>query len=276
MQSSRPSGARPRRGDHVLIDLNGYEHDQPVEGASAPDFLYEVGSRTGPPNLDEELEGSRPGAILKFNSAIPEGAGELGGREISFTVLVKEVKAKKLPPLDDEFASTVGEFDSLDELKEDLRTRLADVKRSVVEDQIRGLALEEMVKSSDFEPPEKLVGEEFEHRLEHFQADLKAPGMTMDQYANSVNSTELEIRSDMRKQAERAVKAELLLEEIARVQEIDVSNEDLGREVALAAARAQRPPEEVAKKLADDGRLVPSRQISCGGRPWITWSSKQT
>lgn len=248
-------GREARRGDHVLIDLNGYEHDQPVEGASAPDFLYEVGSRTGPPQLDEELEGSRPGAILKFSSTMPEGAGELGGRTISFTVLVKEVKAKKLPPLDDEFASTVGEFDSLAELREDLRKRMADVKKNLVDDQIRGLALEELVKSADFDAPEKLVGEEFQHRLEHFQADLQNAGATMEQYAQSVNSTELEIRSDMRRQAERAVKAELLLEEIARQQSIDVSSEDLGREVALAAARAQRPPEEVAKKLADDGRL---------------------
>lgn len=244
-----------RRGDHVLIDLKGYEHDQPVEGASAPDYLYEIGSRSGPEELDDELQGSRPGAILKFNSTLPEGAGELGGREISFTVLVKEVKAKKLPALDDEFAKDVGEFDSLDELREDLRKRLADVKKNVVEEQTRALALEALVSGSGFEPPEKLVGDEFQHRLEHFQEDLKQAGMSMDEYATSSGSTELEIRAEMRSHAERAVKAELLLEEIARAQDVEVTNEDLGREVALAAARSQREPQEVAKELADSGRL---------------------
>ena len=248
-------GREARRGDHVLIDLKGYRHDEPVEGASAPDYLYEVGSRTGPPSLDEELEGARPGAILKFNSTMPEGAAELAGEEISFTVLVKEVKAKKLPPLDDDFASTVGEFDSLDELKEDLRKRMAQVKRNMVEEDIRGMALEELVGAADFEAPEKLVNEEFDHRLEHFNQDLARAGATFEQYARSVDSTELEIRSDMRKQAERGVKAELLLEEVARAAKVEVTNEDLGREVAIAAARVQRPPQEVAKELADGGRL---------------------
>ena len=248
-------GREARPGDHVLIDLKGYRHDEPVEGASAPDFLYEVGSRTGPPRLDDELEGSRPGAILKFNAEMPEGAGELAGQEISFTVLVKEVKAKKLPTADDEFAKTVGEFDSLDDLKSDLSKRLAEVKRELVEEQIRGLALEALVNASDLIPPEKLVGAEFQHRLDHLNDDLKRAGVTLEDYARSVQSTELEIRAEIRSRAERSVKAELLLEEIARNQEIEVSNEDLSREVALAAARAQRDPREVARELADSGRL---------------------
>jgi trigger factor len=248
-------GRDARRGDHVLIDLKGYQHDQPVEGASAPDYLYEVGSRGGPAKLDDELEGSRPGAILKFTDTMPDPAGDLAGQEVSFTVLVKEVKTKKLPPLDDGFAKTVGEFESLDELKDDLRTRLGDVKLSMVEDQIRALTLEELVNGSDFEPPEKLVSGEYEHRIEHMNEDLKNAGMTLEQYAASGGSTELEMRGELRNQAQRAVKAELLLEEIARREKIDVSNDDLGREVAVAAARAGRDPQEVAKEVASSGRL---------------------
>lgn len=248
-------GREARRGDHVLIDLKGYRHDQPVEGASAPDFLYEVGSRAGPPKLDEELEGARPGAILKFNAEMPEGSGDLAGEEISFTVLVKEVKAKKLPQLDDEFAKTVGEFDSLEELKVDLRSRLTDLKRELVEEQIQGLALEKLVRESQFEAPEKLVASEFQHRLDHLQEDLKKAGASLEDYARASQSTELEIRADLRAQAERGVKAELILEEIARKEAIEVTKEDLGREIALAAARTQRDPKEIAKELADSGRL---------------------
>lgn len=248
-------GREARRGDHVLIDLKGYRNGEPVEGASAPDFLYEIGAGTGPPKLDGELEGSRPGAILKFNDTVPEGA-ELAGQEISFTVLVKEVKAKRLPALDDEFAKTVGEFDSLDDLKSDLRSRLADVKRQLVNEQVAGLALQALVDASDLEPPDKLVESEFGHRLEHFEQELKRAGMTMADYGRRSNSTELEIRSDIRAQAARSVKAELLLEQVARDHDIEVTNEDLGREVAALAAQAQRDPQEVAKQLASSGRLA--------------------
>ena len=250
-----PVGREARRGDFVLIDLKGYRHDEPVEGASAPDYLYEVGSRSGPPRLDEELEGARPGAILKFNDTLPPDAGELAGQEISFTVLVKEVKVKRLPPLDDELAKTMGEFDSLDELKDDLRERLAGVKKGMVREELANRALAALVDASDLEPPGKLVDEELDHRLEHFEADLKRAGLSMDEYTQRANLTDLEVRRDMRRQVERSVKAELLLEEIARTQSFDVTDEDIGREVALLAHRMGRDAKEVAEQVVSSGRL---------------------
>jgi trigger factor len=243
-----------RRGDFVLIDLKGYQNEELVEGASAPDFLYEVGSRSGPPKLDEELEGNRPGAILKFSDTIaasPEG----GPQEISFTVLVKEVKTKKLPPADDELAKTVGEFDTLDELREDLRVRLSQVKETMAEQELRGIALQALVDASDLEPPEKLVEGEFEHRLSHLEEDLRRAGLTLDDYAQQAQLTELEMRRDIRAEAAKSVTAELLLEEIARNNEVQVTDEDLGREIAFAAARAERDPKEVAEELMSSGRV---------------------
>jgi trigger factor len=250
-----------RRGDFVLIDLKGYQHEELVEGASAPDLLYEVGSHSGPPKLDEELEGTRPGAILKFNDSIhihtesePED-DHSHMEEIAFTVLVKEVKTKKLPTLDDEFAKTVGEFDTLGDLKDDLRTRLAEVKKSVVQEELRVSVLNALIDASDLDPPEKLVDEEFNHRIEHFEHDLSHAGLTMDAYGKQVELTELEIRRDIRAQAGRSVKAELLLEEIAREQKVDVTDEDLGREIAILAQRTQQKPQDIAKNLAETGRV---------------------
>jgi trigger factor len=246
-------GREVRRGDFALIDLKGYVHEELVEGASAPDLLYEVGSRTGPPKLDEELEGNRPGAILKFNDVLP--AGEMAGQELTFTVLLKEVKAKKLPELDDDFAKTVGEFESLDALKEDLRTRLADVKKQMAADELRAAVLEELVRASDLEAPEKLVEHEFEHRLAHFEEDLTNANMSMADYLKQAGLTELELRKDIRDNAVRSVKAELLLEQVARDKEISIEQDDLGREVAYAAARTGTDPGELAKQLAASGRL---------------------
>jgi trigger factor len=247
-------GREARRGDFALIDLKGYSNGEPVEGSSAPDLLYEIGSATGPPKLDQELEGTRPGAILRFNDVVPDGA-QAAGQEISFTVLVKEIKAKRLPALDDEFAKTAGEFDTLDELRDDLRSRLGDVKRGLIEEHIARLCLEALVDASDLEAPERLVDDEFDHRLEHFEDELTRAGMTMNDYARRSDSTELEIRSDIRNQAARSVKAELLLEQIAREQEIDVTQQDLARDIATLAVQAQRDPKDVAKQLAGTGSL---------------------
>lgn len=248
-------GREARRGDFVLIDLKGYRHDELVEGASAPDYLYELGSGGGPPKLDDELQGTRPGVILKFNDSMPPGAGDIAGEELSFSVLVKEVKTKKLPELNDELAKTVGAFDDLDELKDDLRARLKTVKRSMVEDDIRARALEKLVEASDLEPPASLVEGEFNHRLEHFEEDLKRAGLTMSQYALEAGSTELELRKDLRDGAGRSVVAELLLEQVARDAELNVEEDDVGREIALAAAQTGRDPEELAKQLVEGGRL---------------------
>jgi trigger factor len=246
-------GREARTGDFVLIDLKGYEHGELVDGASALDYLYEIGSRTGPPKLDAEVAGNRPGAILRFNDTVSEG--ELAGRELSFTVLLKEVKAKKLPALDDEFAKTVGEFDSLDELRADLRERLGGVKDQMVEEEIRTRVLEALIDAAELESPEKLVEAEFDHRLHHLEEDLGRAGMTLASYANSVQQTELEIRRDLRRSVARSVKAELLLEQIARDQEVEVTEEDLGRDIAVAAARSGQDASEVAKQLAGSGRL---------------------
>lgn len=250
-----------RRGDFVLIDLKGSRNGELVEGASAPDFLYEVGSATGPPKLDAELEGNRTGAILKFNDSVhihrddePEH-DHSHMEEISFTVLVKDVKAKKLPALDDEFAKTVGEFETLEALKEDLRTRLADVKEGMAQDELRSLVLRELVNAVDLEAPQKLADTEMEHRMAHFEQDLQRAGLTMDEYGRQAQLTELEIRRDIRDEVTRAVKAELILEEVARNAEIEVTQDEFGQEIAMAALRAGKDPKEVAKQVVSSGRL---------------------
>lgn len=248
-------GRPAMRGDHVLIDLKGTRNDEPVEGMSAPDFLYEVGSAGGPPSLDSQLEGERPGAILKFGDdvVIPSLGGE--PVTVSFSVILKEVKAKKLPDLDDEFAKTVGEFDSLTELKADLKERISEYKGQLVEQELRSRALQALVEASGLEAPEKLVDSEAQHRLAHIEEDLQRAGMTMEQFAERSGTTELALRGDIRTEAARSVKAELLLEEIARAQQFEVSEEDIGGEIAFAAARAQQDPKEVAEQLVKEGRL---------------------
>jgi trigger factor len=171
-------------------------------------------------------------------------------------VLVKEVKAKKLPPLDDELAKTMGEFDTLDELKNDLRARMAEMKANLVEEQIRSAVLEALLNASHLEPPEKLVAGEFEHRLSHFNEDLQRAGLTMADYEGQAEVTELELRRDIREQAARSVKAELLLEEVARQQGLEVTEDDMGAEIAYLAARSGAEPDQLAQQIAGDPSSV--------------------
>jgi trigger factor len=248
-------GREARRGDFVLIDLKGYRHDELVEGASAPDYLYELGSGNGPPKLEAELLGAKPGVILKFNDTMPAGEGESAGEELSFSVLVKEIKAKKLPELNDDFAKTVGAFDDMEELKEDLGKRMKTVKRAMVEEEIRGRTLEQLVETSELEPPDSLVEGEFNHRLHHFEEDLTRAGLNMARYSQQAGSTELEVRKELRDGAARSVVAELLLEQVARDQDLKVEEDDLGREIAVAAAQTGRDPQDLAKELVEAGRL---------------------
>jgi trigger factor len=255
-------GREARRGDYAVIDLKGYRGTELVEGMSAPDLLHEVGSGQGPPKLDDEVEGSKPGDILKFNDTVPQNPseqptpdGQQEQVEISFTVLVKEIKTKKLPELDDEFAKSVGEFETIEDLKDDLKKRLGDYQYQLAQQQVRSLVLERLVEAADLEAPEKLVDAEVNHRMEHIEQDLASAGMSLEQYAEQTGTTELEVRSDIREQAAMSVKAELLLEEVVRTSDIKVDDDDLGREIAYLSAQSNTEPGELAKQLASSGRL---------------------
>ena len=124
-----PVARNAEAGDHLLIDVKTTIHDQKIDEASANDFLYELGSATLAPELDEELKGKRAGDIIKFNTTLPERLSkDHGGEEVTMTVIVKEVNAKRLPEVDDEFAKTASEFDTIEELEGEIRDRIEEYK----------------------------------------------------------------------------------------------------------------------------------------------------
>src|SRR5919197_419438 len=140
--------------------------DRDVDGLTLTDHLYEVGSEQIVPELDKELEGKRKGEIIKFNATLPERFGERAGQEVSFQVLLKEIKAKRLPAVDDEFARSASEFDTLEELRADLRVTLKEAKEQEARAELRDLVLQELVSRVDVDLPDRLVDEEMERRVE--------------------------------------------------------------------------------------------------------------
>jgi trigger factor len=249
---SRPA----RTGDYAVIDLRASVHDQEIGEATRPDYLYEVGSGEFTGKLDEELQGKRAGEILRFNATLDERFGERAGQEVSFQVLVKEVKGKRLPDADDEFAKTASEFDTLDELKGSLREQLRLNKERAADADVRDRVLQILVDRVDVDLPETLIDEETEHRVVHARERAERAGMTLEQLLDSQGFDELRFRSDARAHATRAIKADLVLEGVARSEELEVTAEELGTEIAQLAQLMGRDVKEVARSMERTGQVV--------------------
>lgn len=250
-----PVARNAAKGDYVTIDLIAYQHDKKVDSASAQDLVYEVGSEAFVPALDRELEGKRTGDILKFNATLPEGAGELGGEEVTFSVVVKEVQAKRLPALDDDFAKTASEFESLEELRAEIRTRLDAIKEAAAASEVRSRVLEDLVERTDIEVPESMVNRETQARLVRLMSDLGRAQVTFDQYLEGTGTTREELLDRYRSAAERAVAADLVLEAVARAEGIEAASGEIDEEISKLAEAVGRPPEELRKELDESERV---------------------
>jgi trigger factor len=236
---------RPARdGDHLSIDLTGTRHGQPVEGLTATDFLYELGSGLVVPELDKQLQGVRAGDILKFNAPVP-GQDE----EATFQVLVKEVKEKVLPEVTDEWASEASEFDTVEELRADLAGRIGTVKKMQTQLALRDAVVDSLVQLVDEEPPEALVGAELERRIHDLGHRLEHQGADLAQYLEATGRTQDQLLASLREASIQAVKADLALRAVAEAEAVEVTDDELDAEIGRLAERAGRKPAEVRRQL---------------------------
>jgi trigger factor len=249
-------GRAARSGDYAVIDLRATVHEEEIPEGTRQDYLYAIGSSEFGEKLDAELEGKRAGEILAFNDTLGPGAGERVGQEVAFRVLVKEVKGKKLPEADDEFAKVASEFDTLDELRENIREQLGRSRDRAADADVRDRVLDELISSVEVDLPDTLVDEEVEHRVAHAQERAQQAGMTLQQLLEAQEMDELRFRAEARDHAIRAIKADLVLEAVARKEDLQVSEEEIGREISSLASALGRDPKELAKNLARSGQVV--------------------
>jgi trigger factor len=251
---SRPA----RAGDFAQIDIFCKVNDQDIEQLSGKDQLYEVGSGFPIAELDSELDGKSVGDIVKFNATIPESLGieEFGGKEVTFTVFVKQVKQKVVPTLDDEFAKTSSEFETLDELRNDVAERIAKVKAVQADADVRNKVLEQVLDDVEVDLPQSLVQDEMAYRIRRLDEQLRGGGLTLERYMEMQGITEEQLEADLRAQAERNVKAQLILEEIGKREGFTVSEDELREEVRFHAETLRMQPQDLAKQLDDRGRLL--------------------
>ncbi|HEY2302516.1 MAG TPA: trigger factor [Acidimicrobiales bacterium] len=235
--------ARPARdGDFLTVDLKGTRHGEPVAGMSTDDLSYELGSGTVLPELDTELQGARAGDIFKFTAELPDGP-------VTFQVLVKEVKEKVLPEVTDEWASEASEFDTVEELRQDLVDRIGGVKRLQAGMALRNQVVEAVVELVTEDPPEPLVEAELERRAHDLAHRLEAQGATIAQYLEATGQTEEQLVEELRQGATTAVKADLALRAVADAEEIEVSDDEVQVEVERMAERLGQKPAQLQRQL---------------------------
>lgn len=243
-------------GDYVVITVVGTRDGERLEEASAEDFLYEVrdGEETDS-ELDRRLAGAAAGQTLEFTDTLGPDYGELAGAGLAFTVDVKEVKSKRLPELDDEFAVTASEFDTLEELREALREQLGEQKVQLARAQLRGKVVEAVCDLVDIPLPRSMVDEQVRFSLQRTMSEAQRHGLDFSQYLQAVGLSQEELVERLEDDARKTVKGQLVVDAVGRAIDVQLTQDDLGEEIARNAMRLGAPPQEVAEFLSHPDRL---------------------
>ncbi len=240
-------------GDFVSLDLIATVDGETVEGSEASGLAYEVGTGNLIEGLDEALIGAAADETRTFDAEI--AFGEHQGKTATFSATVRSVKVKDVPPLDDDFAQTASEFDTIAELRDDVRTRLERIKRLEQGVQARDRALEVLLARADVPLPESLVESEVQWRMQRLHQQLASAGLDFDVWLEQTEQTAEGLDSEVRTSASEAVKSQLLLDAIGAKEEIGVTEGELMDQVVRRAQRAGIGADVLAQRLVEQGQL---------------------
>jgi len=243
-------------GDVLLVDFEGLLDGKAFEGGKASDYLLELGGGQLIAGFEEQLAGVSGGETREVKVTFPEEyqAEELAGEDAVFTVEVKEVREKVLPELDDDFASEASEFDSLDELRDDITKRLAEAMGQRAEQDFRVAAVDAAAAAAKLDLPEELANARAAERWERVERQLAQRGMQPDAYLQMQGKTREDIIEESRPEAEAELKREAVLAAIADAEEIEVSEEEMVEALAHSAEHERTTPEKLLKRLRESGR----------------------
>jgi trigger factor len=240
-------------GDYVTMDLSASVDGELVEDAQATGLSYQVGSGEMLDGLDEAITGLSAGESATFSTEL--AGGEAAGQDADVTVTVQSVKMRELPDLDDDFAQLASEFDTLDELREDTRGQLERVKKLQQTTQARDKAVDALIDSVEIPLPEKFVEHELTHARENVDNQLVQMRLSKEDYLKSLEKTEEEFDSDLVEQSERSVRVGFVLDELARSENLNVTQAELSYFVADQAQRMGISPEFFARQLTESNQI---------------------
>ena len=246
----RPSAA----GDAIVIDFEGTIDGEPFEGSAARDFVIELGAEGLLPEFDVALTGAGAGDEREVEVTFPEDHDpeELAGKTATFAVSVKEVREKRLPELDDDFASEASEFDTLDELKANLRERLSEGLERRADAEFREAAVDAAAANAKLEIPHDIVHARAHEMWERIERQLASRGIDPAAYAQMQGKDRHDLIDDAEEDAERALRREAVLAAVADAEGIDPTDEDLLE--ALGPGEGQNDPAKLLERLKETGR----------------------
>jgi trigger factor len=248
-------------GDHVIIDYLGRVDGEPFAGGEGRDQLIELGSGRLIPGFEEQLVGASAGDERSVEVVFPgEYPGELAGKAANFDVKVSDVKTKRLPELDEDFASEAGGFDSMEELREDIATRLREADSGAIEREFEEAVLQAATDEATIEIPDRLVHARAHEMIEQTLTTLARQGITKETYLKITGKDEEELAHDAEPDAANALRREAVLAAVVDAEQIQPTDEDLVEALRPAAERDGSDPAELVAQLRKAGRLDALRE----------------
>ncbi|WP_278600332.1 trigger factor [Clostridium tertium] len=232
-------------GDTAVIDFKGFIDDVAFEGGEGKDYSLEIGSGTFIDTFEDQLVGAKVGDKVEVNVTFPENYGreELNNKQAKFEVLVKEIKIKELPEIDDEFAKEVSEFDTLAELKEDIVKKMEEENNNRAEREYEDAIIKAVVENAKIDVPEVMVEKEIDTMVRNLEQRLQYQGLNLEQYFQFTGTDEAKMREYMKENAEVKVKTDLVLEAVEKAENIDATEEEL-KEKAKEVAKMYSAEED--------------------------------
>lgn len=251
-------------GDTAVIDFEGFVDGVAFEGGKAENHSLVIGSHSFIDTFEEQLIGKNTGDETEVNVTFPEEyqAEELAGKPALFKVKIHEIKAKELPELDDEFAQDVSEFDTLAEYREDVRKKLGETKEEEARRTKEDEAIKKIVDKSSMEIPEAMIETQVEVMVEEFAQRISQQGLSFEQYMQFSGMTMDKMKEQVKPEALSRIQSSLVLEEIAKAEDIQVSDEDVAAEIEKMAKAYGMEAEKVSEFLGDAQKESMKKDIS--------------
>ncbi|WP_273324360.1 trigger factor [Vallitalea guaymasensis] len=240
--------------DQVMIDFEGFVDGEAFEGGKAENYSLTIGSHSFIDTFEEQLIGKTIGEDIEVNVTFPEDyqQEDLQGKEALFKVKVNEIKFKELPEVDDEFAKDVSEFDTLDEYKEDIKAKLLEQKENTAKNKKQEDVLEKVIENATMEIADPMIDLQAENMTNDFATRLQYQGLSLEQYFGFTGQNMATLKETMKTDAEKRIKSRLVLEAIAKAEEIEVSEDELKEELQKMAEAYNMEYDKIAETIGEE------------------------
>ncbi|MGL5151486.1 MAG: trigger factor [Clostridium sp.] len=252
-------------GDIAVIDFKGFVDGVAFEGGEGHDYPLEIGSKSFIDNFEEQLVGVEVGVLTEVNVTFPEAYGkeELNGKPAKFEVTVNEIRVKELPALDDEFAKEVSEFDTIAELRADIKNKMQTSNEAKAEREYEEALLTVAIENAKMDIPAVMVEKEIDQMLKDLEGKLKYQGLTLEQYMEFTGSNAEKMREYMKENADRKVKADLVLEAIIKAENIEATEEELkAKALEVAKMYSASEHEKMAEMLLNSQKAMVQKDVA--------------